>query len=167
MDVLLFIMRFKYFAFLAIILLAVNSASSQTSTRDESAVISVINQLTTAQTSYNAKSLDKILTADYIEISPLGEFDPRAKVLGFYTPEAKAAAGNMSASVKVVEPSIRNYGKFAVAIVKLDYTMTNDGKPLPPRSIRATFVLKKEGKNWKIASAQYTGIRPAQPPKPN
>lgn len=142
-------------------------AGAQSTNKTEPAIISVINQLTTAQTAYDAKALDKILAADYIEISPLGEFDPRAKVLGFYSPEAKTAAGNMSASVKVVEPSIRSYGKFAVAIVKVDYVMTNEGKPLPPRSIRATFLLKKEGKSWKIASAQYTGIRPAQPPRAN
>ena len=120
----------------------------------------------TAQTEYDAKTLDNILTADYIEISPLGEFDPREKVLGFYNAEAKAAAVGMTAKVEATEHSIRSYGKFAVVIVRANYTMTMNGNPLPPRSIRVTYVMRKEDKTWKIASAQYTGIRPPQQPKP-
>lgn len=121
--------------------------------------------MTSAQTEYDAKKLDSILTADYIEISPLGEFDTRDKVLGFYSAEAKAAAGAMKAMVEVTEFSIRDYGKSAIVIARLNYTMTVDGKPLPPRSIRATYVMRKEKSAWKIASVQYTGIRPPSPPK--
>ena len=52
--------------------------------------------MTDAQTNFQPDALDKILTADYIEISPLGEFDPREKVLGFYKPELKPPAGKIS-----------------------------------------------------------------------
>jgi len=55
--------------------------------------------------------------------------------------------------------------KFAVAIVRLNYAIKVEGKPLPPRSMRATYVMRKDGKTWKIASAQYTGIRPLPPSK--
>ncbi|MEP6945653.1 MAG: nuclear transport factor 2 family protein [Acidobacteriota bacterium] len=125
----------------------------------------MVNQMVNAQTEYDAKALDAILTADYIEISPLGEFDPREKVLGFYTPEAKSAAAAVNASAEATEHSIRDYGKFAIVIARLNYSMTVDGKPLPPRSIRVTYLMRKEMNGWKIASAQYTGIRPPQPPK--
>jgi ketosteroid isomerase-like protein len=112
---------------------------------------------------YDSAALDKIFTADFIEISPIGEFDSREKVLGFYKPENKPPAEKMSAKVEANDFSIRNYGKFAVVIVKFDYTITSDGKPLPPRSLRGTFVCRKEKGVWKIASAAYTGIRPPQP----
>lgn len=122
--------------------------------------------MVTAQQNYDANALDKLLTADYIEISPVGEFDPREKVLGFYKPEMKPPADKMSAKVSADEFSIRVYDKFAVVISRLNYTITSEGKTLPPRNIRATFFCKKDGKTWKIASAQYTGIRPTQtPPK--
>ncbi len=142
------------------------SFSGLAQTGDENALKSVVKTMVDAQTSYDAKTLDKILTSDYIEISPVGEFDPREKVLGFYTPEAKTAAAGMTATVTADEHSIRNYGKIAIVIVRLNYEMTANGKPLPPRSIRVTYVVKKEGNSWKIASAQYTGIRSSQPPKP-
>lgn len=135
---------------------------SQSRSKDDQTLKALVDQMITAQTEYDAKTLDKILTADYIEISPVGEFDPREKVLGFYNAEAKAAAASLKASVEATEHSIRNYGKFAVVIARLNYTMTMEGKPLPPRSIRVTYVMRKEGKMWKIASAQYTGIRPPQ-----
>jgi uncharacterized protein (TIGR02246 family) len=127
--------------------------------KDNESLKSLIKQLTDAQTNYDPNKLDKILTADYVEISPVGEFDPREKVLGFYKPELKPPADKMTASVEAADFSIRNYGKFAVVITRLNYTITSNGKSLPPRSIRATFVCRKEKGVWKIASAQYTGIR--------
>ena len=81
---------------------------AQSTSRVENELTGLVKQLTDAQTAYDAKALDKLFTADYIEISPAGEFDPRVKVLGFYTPEAKAAAGNVTTSVEIAEPSVRN-----------------------------------------------------------
>lgn len=148
-----------------VLLLAAGMAVSNAQSKHDPALKALVAQMVNAQTEYDAKTLDAILTADYIEISPLGEFDPREKVLGFYTPEAKSAAAGVTAAVEAAEQSIRSYGKFGVVIARLNYTMSMNGKPLPPRSIRATYVMKKEKGGWKIASAQYTGIRPPQPPK--
>lgn len=91
--------------------------------------------MTEAQTNYQPAALDKISTADYLEISPVGEFDPREKVLGFYKPEMKPPADKMSATVEATDFSIRNYGDFAVVIAKINHQMTSEGKSLPPRSI--------------------------------
>lgn len=151
-------MKLKVFIF--ILLLSGVSVFAQT--KDDDALKSLVKQMTDAQMNYQPDALDKIFTADYIEISPVGEFDPREKVLGFYKPELKPPADKMSASVAADEFSIRSYGKFAVVITRLNYTMTSDGKSLPPRSIRATIFCKKEKGAWKIASVQYTGIRPPQ-----
>lgn len=150
------------FLFPVIMIFAV-SAFAQTS--DESSLKALIKSMTDAQVGYDAKTLDRILTTDYIEISPLGEFDPREKVLGFYSPEAKEQAAGMTASVEPTDLSIRSYGKFAIVIAQLNYKMSAGGKDLPPRAIRVTYVMRKEGPTWKIASAQYTGIRPPQAPK--
>lgn len=150
------------------LLLLVSSITlaAQKPDKNEASILAVIDQLAAAQAAYDVKTLDHILSADYIEISPVGEFDPRGKVLSFYSPEAKVAAGPVRPSVAVVEPSVRVYGDFAIAIVKLEFTIISEGKTLPPRGMRSTFVLRKVGKDWKITSAQYTGIRPAAP-KPN
>lgn len=151
-------------AFLTLIVLLCGVAVSA-QTANEATVKALVKSMTDAQIGYDAKTLDRILTADYIEISPLGEFDPRDKVIGFYSPEAKAQAAGMSISVEPSDFSVRNYGKFAIVIAKLNYKMSSGGKDLPPRAIRVTYVMRKGGSAWKIASAHYTGIRPAQPPK--
>lgn len=149
-------MNLKIFVFI----LLFSCASVFAQTKDDDALKSLVRQMIDAQTNFQPDALDKILAADYIEISPVGEFDPREKVLGFYKPELKPPADKMSAKVEADEFSIRVYDKFAVVITRLNYTVTNEGKLLPPRSIRATFVCRKEKEKWKIASAQYTGIRP-------
>ncbi len=143
-------------------ILFLSSVSAFAQSKDEAALKSLIKQMTDAQTNFQPDALNKILASDYIEISPLGEFDPRDKVLGFYKPEMKPPADKMSVKTEATDFSIRRYGKFAVVIARLNYNIVSDGKPLPPRSIRTTYVCRKENGAWKIASAQYTGIRPPQ-----
>ncbi|HEY0427957.1 MAG TPA: nuclear transport factor 2 family protein [Pyrinomonadaceae bacterium] len=152
-------MKFRILIFAFVLFLASSLTFAQ-SGKDDEALKSLVNQMTGAQTAYDAATLDKIYTSDYIEISPLGEFDARDKVLGFYKPELKPPADKMSATTDATEFSIRSYDKFAVVIARFNYTITSDGKTLPARSIRATMVCRKEKGAWKIASAQYTGIRP-------
>lgn len=140
-------------------LLALSSVSAFAQSKEDDALKSLVKQFTEAQQNFDAGLLDKLMTSDYIEISPVGEFDPREKVLGFYKPELKPPAEKMTVATEATDFSIRVYDKIAVVIVRLNYSMTSEGKPLPPRSIRATYVCKKEKTGWKIASAQYTGIR--------
>ncbi len=156
-------MKLKVFIF--ILLLSGISAVAQS--KDDAALKNSVKQMTDAQANFQPDALDKILAADYIEISPLGEFDPRDKVLGFYKPEMKPPADKMSVKTEATDFSIRSYdGKFAVVIAQLNYSITSDGKLLPPRAMRVTYVCRKEKGAWKIASVQYTGIRPPQmPPK--
>jgi uncharacterized protein (TIGR02246 family) len=142
-----------------VFLLLLSGVSVFAQTKEDAALKSLVKQMTDAQQNYDAAALDKVLTADYIEISPVGEFDPREKVLGFYKPELKPPADKMTATLEMTDFSIRVYDKFAVVIVRLNYTITSAGKTLPPRSMRATIVGRKEKGAWKIASAQYTGIR--------
>ena len=157
-------MKFRFFIFVSVLILTSSFAFAQN--KEEESLKSLVKQMTDAQQNYDAGTLDKIFTADYIEISPVGEFDTREKVLGFYKPEMKPPAGKMSATTEATEFSIRSYDKFAIVITRLNYTIVSDGKNLPPLSIRAMIVCRKEKGAWKIASAQYTGIRPPQtPPK--
>src|SRR5690349_431193 len=98
-------MKFKSFLFVLVLFLASVSAFAQT--KEDDALKSLVKQLTEAQQNYDAAALDKIFTADYIEISPAGEFDPREKVLGFYKPELKPPADKMTAQTEATDFSIR------------------------------------------------------------
>ena len=133
---------------------------------DQRSLEAVVRSMADAQIAYDAAKLDAIFTKDYIEISPVGEFDTRDKVLGFYKPELKPPADKMSTAIAIDEYSTRVYGKTAVVIARLTYNITANGKQMPPRSMRVMVVGKKEGSGWKIASAQYTGIRPPQTAQP-
>jgi uncharacterized protein (TIGR02246 family) len=157
-------MKYRVFIFLLLFTFSCGLAFAQTQNKDDAALTALVRQMTDAQMSYNPQALDKIFTADYIEISPVGEFDTREKVLGFYKPEAKPDASKMTAAVEATDFSIRRYENFAVVIARLNFLRTVEGKTFPPISMRATIVCRKEKGEWKIASVQYTGIRPPQPP---
>ena len=154
-------MTFKYLTILALFLFSTFVANAQN--KDEAEIRTAIDAMTTAQSSYDAEALDRLFTGDYIEISPVGEFDLRAKVLTFYTPAEKEKAAGVSVEVAEDFRSIRIYDDTAVAIVELTFSMSKDGKTAPPRKMMATVVLREERDKWKIASVQYTGIRPSAP----
>lgn len=149
-------------AIISVVVILTASAFAAGQGKQEAALESLVRQQVDAQTAFDRAKLDALVTADYIEISPVGEFDPRAKMLDFYKPELKPAG--MEVKHQLNEFSVRSYGKFGIVIVRIDYSMSRGGTPLPPRSIRATFVCRKDKGVWKIASAQYTGIRPSSPP---
>ena len=157
-------MESRSLIFLLLFIFSCSVAFAQTQ-KDEAKLTALVKEMTDAQRNYNAEALDKIFTSDYIEISPVGEFDPREKVLGFYKPEMKPDPNKMSATVEATDFSIRSYDKFAIVIARLNFTRTVEGKTLPPISMRATIVCRIEKGEWKIASAQYTGIRPPPPAK--
>ena len=154
-------MKFRHFTLLAILFSFTFLVQAQN--KDDTAIRTAIDAMTTAQSAYDAPALGKLFTADYIEVSPVGEFDPRVKVLTFYTPVEKEKAAGVSVDVAEDFRSVRIYGNTAVAIVELTFTMSKDGKTAPSRKMMATVVCRKERGTWKIASVQYTGIRPPAP----
>jgi uncharacterized protein (TIGR02246 family) len=166
-------MKLKALLLLLILSFSVGAAVAQNQSdwnKDERELTALVKKMTDAQINYDAAALDQIFAADYIEISPVGEFDPRQKVLGFYSPEAKTKAGNAKPTVEANDFSIRVYEKqnFAIVITRLTFSRgAAENQPArPPVNMRATIVCRKEKGSWKIASAQYTGIRPPQPAPP-
>jgi uncharacterized protein (TIGR02246 family) len=131
----------------------------------EDEILGLIRQLAEAQKNYDAAVLDEILAPDYVEISPAGELDSRAKVLSFYAPEKKSARQGELVSYELDEITSRIYGDTAIVVARLPFTMkTPDGQSMS-RAFRCTFVCRKMRGKWRIASAQYTGIRPPAPAK--
>lgn len=110
-----------------------------------------------AQKNYDAEAMAKILAADYVEVSPLGEVDTRAKVLSFYTPERKAKSGELT-DYRLEEITTRVYGNSAVVVARLPFAM-NAGGTATRGAFRCTFVLMKTKGQWKLVSSQFTTIR--------
>jgi uncharacterized protein (TIGR02246 family) len=137
-------------------------ATTQAPTSAERAVVAVVQQLADAQRTFDQAALDRLLTADYVEVSPVGDVDERAKVIGFYSADAKAKSPEVS-SIVIDEPRVRIDGNHATVIVR---QTTNVGPAGASRAVvmRVTAHLRQGGNDWRIASTHYTGIR--QPGKP-
>ena len=121
----------------------------------ESRLLHLVNQHVDAQTQFDSDTLTSITDESYMEVSPAGEVDPRAKMLEFYAPEHKRPGPD----VAFEEPKIRIYGDTAVILGKLTYSMTLPQGDQRHFAMRGTWVAVKIGADWKLVSAQFTAIR--------
>ncbi|MBN8816890.1 MAG: nuclear transport factor 2 family protein [Sphingomonas sp.] len=112
--------------------------------------VAVVDAFAAAQQSFDQAALAELTAPDFVEISPLGEVDPRDKMLGFYAPEKKAAGP----AVTMDERTVRTTGN--VAIVTLRYAFGE-------RAMRAVYVVRRDAGVWRLVSAQYTPIRIVKP----
>jgi uncharacterized protein (TIGR02246 family) len=129
-----------------------SGAGSQAS----NALIRTVEEFTRAQQTFDAGKLARLTTSDYLEISPVGEVDSREKMLGFYAPDKKTAAPELAIS----DVTVRTFGDSGVLIARIAYMAQPPGQPVRTMELRASFVAHRVRGDWKIASTQYTGIRP-------
>jgi hypothetical protein len=153
--------RFIYNALLAMMVISFLSTGKAAGQNDqalttEKALLTVIEQIVVAQQNFDSAALDKLLTADYLEVSPVGEVDEREKVLTFYAPSAKG--NSPAATITVTEPHYRIQSETALVIVR-ENVQVKVGDKSREMALRVSFSLRKENSKWLIASAQYTGIR--------
>ena len=158
---------FRYFLASVVAVLTIGlsiSAQNQVNqSKDETALISLVKQMSEAHSKFDPAALEKIYASDFIEISPVGEVDPREKTIGFYKPETNPDPAKAKPTITSDEFSIRKYDNFAVVITRITFAQTgNEPAARPPFSLRVTQVCRKEKGAWKISSAQYTGIRPSR-----
>lgn len=126
---------------------------------EEREPVRLVDAFAAAQQSFDQRALSALITSDYVEISPVGEVDPREKMLGFYAPHNKRAGPAMTVSERVV----RQYGNMAVVMSKLAYVLPGPDGKARNAEMRASFVARRDGRVWKLVSAQYTPIRSAKP----
>lgn len=123
-------------------------------------VAELVQRFTAAQTAMDVPTLAALTADNYVEISPLGEVDPRDKMLGFYKKDDKRPA---LPAVTIDEITTRQFGDTAVVTAKLSFTRTVEGQSRT-FSMRSGFVAAKTGGSWKLVSSQYTPMRPPQNP---
>lgn len=141
---------------------SLHAAAAEPSADVERELIAASKAMFDAQMKFDLKALDSILAPDYVEISPIGDVDERAEVMGFYTPEAKAqmlAAGMEPVSTVLEEPRVRVYGDQAVVISKDTATLKVKGVE-QQRPARVLFHFRKFGGKWLLQSSQFTWIKP-------
>ncbi|WP_432381329.1 nuclear transport factor 2 family protein [Duganella sp. P38] len=126
-------------------------------TPDESQLVTLVQRHAQAQSTFDQATLKAVTAEDYVEISPVGEVDSRAKMLSFYTPEQKRPAPQL----QVDETVVRRSGDTALISARLSYTINQDGAPRG-FALRAGYAARLIDQQWLLVSAQYTAIRPAK-----
>lgn len=121
---------------------------------EDSGLLAVVQRYLEAQRNFDQDTLKEVTTENFIEVSPIGEVDPRDKMLTFYTPDQKRSAPQ----VKVEEPVIRILGDNAVVLARVSF-IPDENNPARMFSMRAGYVAQLMDGKWKLVSAQYTGIR--------
>jgi len=138
---------------------AVLMSSAQAATDGVTSVTELVQRFTKAQAAMDAPTLAALTADNYVEVSPVGEVDPREKMLTFYAKDEKRVLPAMM----VEDSTTRMLGDTAVVIAKITYSHVIEGQPRA-FSLRSTFVAEKIGGTWKLVSAQYTPIRPSKNP---
>ncbi|MGZ5198291.1 MAG: nuclear transport factor 2 family protein [Telluria sp.] len=123
-------------------------------------VTELVRQFTNAQVTMDGPTLAALTAENYVEVSPLGDVDPREKMLTFYVKDEKSAA---LPPVTLEDMAIRVLGDTAVVIAKISYSKVIQSQSRA-FSLRSTFVAEKVGGAWKMVSVQYTPIHPSRNP---
>jgi len=106
----------------------------------------VVDAFAAAQAAFDPTALAQLTAPDYVEISPLGEVDPRDKMLSFYAPDKKQPYPPVTMS----ERTVRVTGEVALVTSRLAFG---------ERALRAVYVVRRDAGTWRLVSAQYTPIR--------
>ena len=132
--------------------------TAQSSRAEDTAVLDLVQSFSSARARFDAKTLDTLLTPDYLEVSPRGEVDRRSDVLGFYAPDNAAPVPPMTLGTQ----DVRRYSDTAIVIGSIEYEVPGPDGVTVKRTVRVTYVEHRIGGRWLMASAQFTGV---QPPK--
>lgn len=126
-------------------------------TPDAAGLERVVDRFNAARAAFDAAALDATLAPDFEEISPVGDVDGHAKVIGFYRADQRRPAPAMQGSERrtVLQPG------FGVTTERLTFSVARPDGTTVTRSLRARYVALRRGADWKLVSAQYTPIPPA------
>lgn len=137
------------------VLAGLMSAGAASAAPSDTELMALVQRYAEAQSNFDQAAIRAATDEQFVEISPVGEVDSRAKVLSFYAPDLKRPAPQL----QIDEPAVRIFGDTAVVSVRLNYSM-NQGGVARNFAMRASYVARLVNQRWVLVSAQYTGIRP-------
>lgn len=132
---------------------------AQVQTKADPAIMTLVDAFSDARNRFDAAALDRLLTPDYVEVSPRGEIDPRKAVLGFYALEKAIPVPPMALSTQ----SVRRYGDVAIVVGSVNFATPGPNGATVDRQLRVTYVGRRVRGRWLMASTHYTGVIGRQP----
>ena len=147
------------YAFTITLALMVSAASvqAQDAQRSTDPVLALVQRFSDARAHFDARALNALLTPDYVEVSPRGEVDRRQAVLGFYAADKASPVPPMTYDTQ----DVRRYGDTAIVIGSAAFSVPAPTGGAMTRTVRVTYVERRIGERWLMASTQYTGVQPA------
>lgn len=118
-------------------------------------LFALITQYAQAQRSFDLGGLKDATAETFIEVSPIGEVDPREKMLGFYASGKKSPGPTLNIEYQ----NTRIYGDTVVVLARMTYSMKGPDGQERQQALQASFVAYRLQDKWKLISAQYTPIR--------
>ena len=143
-------------------------AAAQTAPRrhSEQDALAVVHQFNAARRNYDVPALDRVLTPEYVEISPLGELDPREKVLGFYKPKLRKPEDPRLETDTLEATTIHLYAnEFATIVGQLVFRIVMPDGARSDRRFAVSYLLRVVDGEFRVAIAQFTGIREVPAPR--
>ena len=150
---------------LSVCLLACGSAplrATDDRAATETQLLAATQAVLDAQVQFDQKALEALLAPGYLEISPLGDLDDRAEVIGFSAPEAKAkmlAGGMRPLSAKVDDARVRVFDDQAI-VIALDTATLEINDVTQQRSLRTLFHFRRIDGRWLLQTSQVTPLKP-------
>jgi len=132
---------------------------SMTEAQTDSAEIrKTIESFIQATVKFDVAALKKLTHPDFVEISPLGEVDPREKFLGFYdVPEEKRQSPVSGFEIQDLQT---RFLRKDVVLAHYKQAMTIGPAEAGRRfQIQVTTVLSSESGNWVLCSNTFTPIQ--------
>ena len=96
-----------------------------------------------------------MMAPDYVEVSPIGEVDPRNKVIGFYAPDKKVPAPPMTIAETVAHVG----GDVGTVTLRITFAIPSPDGTVQNRSMRVGLVARWAAGDWRFAFAQFTPIK--------
>ena len=122
---------------------------------DDAAMLNVVEAFGRARLAYDPPAIAATITADYVEVSPVGDIDLRDAMLGFYAPDRRRPAPPMTTD----ERSVRRQGDSGIVLARVTYRMPGPDGAVRDRSLRVGYMLRRERGGWRIAATQATPMR--------
>lgn len=127
-------------------------------TNHDAALTNLVDSFTRAQREFSQSQLAALTTPDYVEVSPTGDVDTRSEMLNLYALDKKRASPDLVIS----ERSTRRQGDTALIMAKLNFEAPDTGGISQSVFLRVSFVARRTGRIWRLASAHYTPLRSQQ-----
>lgn len=134
-------------------IVCISTANSQT-IPENTFFESLVQQLVQAQRAFDQDALDQLLGETFVEISPIGDVDDRASVMGFFAP-ANYNPQFPPPQIVLSDFKITRGQHSAFVIVKETFKIAKSTSEV---SMRAAFSLTQTNGKWVFNTAHYTPI---------